>query len=467
VQRNAAVVTAGNPGSVVRPDLTYIYVNPAWQRNTGYTSSEALQSHVGELVASVRMDSSLLTQLQAKAQETNPEQKGLSFHSDAFIYKRKDGTEYDAEVAMYPVHEIERPTFHVVIHRDITKKKKVEREYRTIADNFPNGAIALLDTDLRYVIAGGSVLRDIGFPRESLEGKTIQEAFPPEMLAINELPMKQALQGIETTFDMPLKGRLFRTRNFPVKDGLGQVTGIVSMALDVTKDVARDQIKSDFISLASHQLRSPLTAMRWILSRLRKEDQLTAAQHDLAERAYRAAIQMGGSIRTMLTISEVDGGRAAPHFSDVRLLPLIQEIVSEQQASPDKKVTSEVVCEDIVFSSDEQFLKEILWNLLSNAYKYSSNGGKVSVSVHNDATGVHIAVSDTGCGIPAHQQDKVFSKFFRASNVVSGHTEGTGLGLYLVYSLVQALGGTITFVSRENSGSTFMLTLPVTTVHHA
>ena len=112
--------------------------------------------------------------------------------------------------------------------------------------------------------------------------------------------------------------------------------------------------------------------------------------------------------------------------------------------------------------SDPALLKEVLSNIISNAIKYSPAGQSVRVNVTQHGNGVTVAVSDQGCGIPAAEQGKVFSMFFRAENAQRMPVSGTGLGLYLVYSLVTFLGGSISFTSEENRGTTFSIFLPLT-----
>ena len=115
---------------------------------------------------------------------------------------------------------------------------------------------------------------------------------------------------------------------------------------------------------------------------------------------------------------------------------------------------------DLHTRTDEQLLIEILDNLLSNSYNYTPRGGKVSVKAKKEGDMIRIDVSDTGFGIPKAEQSKIPKKFFRASNIASPAAAGTGIGLYMVYNIVRLIGGTISFVSKENKGTTFTLLFP-------
>jgi signal transduction histidine kinase len=111
---------------------------------------------------------------------------------------------------------------------------------------------------------------------------------------------------------------------------------------------------------------------------------------------------------------------------------------------------------------DPKLIRIIFQNLISNAVKYTPSRGKVEVTVKNIGDNLEIVVSDTGYGIPANQQDKVFTKLFRADNIQAMDTEGTGLGLYIIKSVLDESGGKISFVSKENKGTTFTVVLPMT-----
>ena len=111
-------------------------------------------------------------------------------------------------------------------------------------------------------------------------------------------------------------------------------------------------------------------------------------------------------------------------------------------------------------TADAELLKEILINLISNAYKYTPAGGRVTINASAQGPQIAVTITDTGYGIPAEEHDRVSTKFFRASNVGKINESGTGIGLYLVYKLVKILNGSISFVSRENHGTTFTLLLP-------
>lgn len=247
----------------------------------------------------------------------------------------------------------------------------------------------------------------------------------------------------------------------------GEAGGYLLLVRDITQEKRVDSVKSEFMSLASHQLRTPLTSIRWALGRFSRTmaDRLTPEELRLLGVMRESASAMSDTIRTMLSISRVEAGlhAATPtEFYVRKFLQLFEEVFAE--AARIKKIDFTVEChKDIKLTTDRLILREILENLLSNAIKYTNEGGSVSVKVWQDQDAVHIAVEDTGVGIPEHQHEKIFSKFFRAENILLMDMQGTGLGLYLVSRLVAVLRGSINFTSVLNKGTCFVLTLPADT----
>ena len=143
---------------------------------------------------------------------------------------------------------------------------------------------------------------------------------------------------------------------------------------------------------------------------------------------------------------------------------VIEEVIADHQLTvTDKNLSIKFspVKDNIKIISDSVVLKEIIGNLVSNAIKYTPNGGQISVKLSTKDKTLIVAVSDTGLGIPESYKDNVFTKFFRGENVIRQETSGTGLGLYLVKGLVNELGGDVWFESTEGKGSTFYLSLPL------
>ncbi len=243
----------------------------------------------------------------------------------------------------------------------------------------------------------------------------------------------------------------------------GESRGLVFLFRDVTHEKRIDAAKSEFMSLASHQLRTPLTTVRWALGRLNKsEQQLSETQRGMLSAAKNATQLMAETINAMLTISRIEAGQIDVKREAVDLRRLVEDIRLESQPEFAWKEQAFVVeaPQRMEVRTDMQLLKEVLSNLIRNAFKYTDEKGRVSVRVSQDRERVRIDIEDTGVGIPLHQQDRVFQKFFRADNAISKEPDGTGLGLYLVSITVSLLGGSITFSSEEGRGTVFSVFLP-------
>ncbi len=225
-----------------------------------------------------------------------------------------------------------------------------------------------------------------------------------------------------------------------------------------------DAIKTEFISLASHQLRTPLTSVRWTLGFLRDGEagELSKEQKEVVQSGLKDARRMADVIYTLLQISRLDAGEIQTFVHHVTLYDLIEKSCEAYEGKYNRagqKIT--IICpKELALITDPDILREVLDNLISNAVKYTPSKGSISIRAKEEEDGVMIQVTDSGFGIPKDQQNRLFTKFFRASNAVKKGCSGTGLGLYMVNALVQLLGGGITFTSQEDKGSTFTVSLP-------
>jgi len=273
------------------------------------------------------------------------------------------------------------------------------------------------------------------------------------------------MQKLEPAFriELPLlSSKIFLLDYLPIIEN-GKARGHLFLYRDITKERRIDAAKSEFMSLASHQLRTPLTSIRWALGRLSKRMELLDAKDSMLDSARKSAAHMAETIDTMLSISRIESEEFPLQYSDVSLQNFLSELIARYEEDCRKKyLTLTLECEDIHFEVDRKVLEEIVQNLLVNAIKYTPAGGNILIRGFQESDSVLLQVEDTGLGIPQSQQNRVFSKFFRADNVLQVVTEGTGLGLYLTFSLTRLLDGTISFQSEEGKGTIFSLTLPHT-----
>ncbi len=246
----------------------------------------------------------------------------------------------------------------------------------------------------------------------------------------------------------------------------GKPLGAIEVFRDITLEQEVDRMKSEFISLASHQLRTPLSAIKTYTHMLFDGymGELNAAQKNSLSTIIGASNRMNELISTLLNITRMESGTIAVTPKAVRIDSVADDVVKELSLMAGSKSIKLAVSvkpdTGIHLTTDALILKEVLTNLVSNAIKYTPEKGNVDVKLRVERGNVITEVRDSGWGIPKFSQDQIFSKFFRAHNIVKRETTGTGLGLYLVKGLIDALGGRIWFTSEEGKGTSFFFSLP-------
>jgi PAS domain S-box-containing protein len=246
----------------------------------------------------------------------------------------------------------------------------------------------------------------------------------------------------------------------------GKPVGAIEVFRDISFEEEVDRIKSEFISLASHQLRTPLSSIKTYTHMLKDGymGEVTSAQASALQTIVEASDRMNELITTLLNITRMESGAIATSVRNIKIDNLVREVVRELSVPASNKQLKLDLSISGKYSAsvrtDRAILKEIIINLVSNAVKYTPPKGKVHIKARLRKDQVLIQISDTGWGIPKYSQDQIFSKFFRAENIVKRETTGTGLGLYLVKGLVESINGKIWFESREGEGTDFFLSLP-------
>lgn len=222
-----------------------------------------------------------------------------------------------------------------------------------------------------------------------------------------------------------------------------------------------DQMKSDFVSFASHQLRTPMAGMNWMLELVAETPGLPPEAAGPLQDARASAARLVALVNDLLDVARLESGRVVMDITDVRLDELTGEAAAElRPLADDKQQQFTLQTAPVTVSVDRQLLRQVVLNLLSNAIKYTPAGGTVDVSVSNGAGSAILSVRDTGIGIEPAAQARLFEKFFRADNAVALETEGTGLGLHVVKLVVEQFDGRVSCVSEVGRGSTFEVTLP-------
>ncbi|MEO6729462.1 MAG: ATP-binding protein [Candidatus Dojkabacteria bacterium] len=251
----------------------------------------------------------------------------------------------------------------------------------------------------------------------------------------------------------------------PLKDLNDKVIGCVVVFRDITKEREIDKAKTEFVSLASHQLRTPLSAINWYSEMLTDGDagKLNKEQNEFVAEINKGSKRMVDLVNSLLNVSRIDVGTFAIDPKPTDIVEVAQSLVKEMQVTIlQKELKVNENYEKIPLTPlDPNLIRIVIQNILSNAVKYTDPKKELNISISNDKENINIEITDQGFGIPKEQQGKIFEKLFRADNVRQKDVEGTGLGLYIVKSIVETSGGKIRFESVENQGTTFFISIPL------
>jgi len=252
---------------------------------------------------------------------------------------------------------------------------------------------------------------------------------------------------------------------FGFTNSWGEKIGLLTL-VDITKQKKAEDAKSEFVSLASHQLRTPIAGMKWSIELLQMDnpESLTDRQRKYIDRLLESIRRMAILVDDFLRVSRFELGTFQPEFAEVDLNKLCENILVEQAVRANqKKIQVKTFFDPSVamVKTDPNLMRMIITNIYTNAVKYTREAGTIHLGFGKKDDDLVITIEDNGMGIPPGDQDAIFSKLFRAANAVRNVPDGTGLGLYIVREAVSVLRGSVSFTSTENIGTTFEVVLPL------
>ena len=226
-----------------------------------------------------------------------------------------------------------------------------------------------------------------------------------------------------------------------------------------------DSAKDEFVSMASHQLRTPLTSIKGFISMVLEGDagKVTKMQRQLLSEAFSSSERMVHLINEFLSVSRVQTGKFLIEKRQFDLAKVIaQEVRALRTTAESRDLTLTFISPDepVLVLADEAKIRQVLMNFIDNALYYSKSGTAIVIRIEAE-NDVRVTVTDTGIGVPANQQAKLFTKFFRADNARTQRPDGTGVGLYLAKMIIDGHRGKVIFSSKEGKGSTFGFSLPL------
>ncbi len=341
-------------------------------------------------------------------------------------------------------------------------------------------ALLVYDQNFAVQLMNPAAERLLGLKQAELLGQTLtpKNAENPKLQRLTQIifptlaptivPRSRAgeyPQVIDTSFTDPYLE--IRTITTPIADGSGQVMGFMKIIRDRTREASLAKTKTEFIAVASHQLRTPITNLEWSLETIAGDPGLNGALKEIADGAVSSVKLLRTIVEDLLNITKIEEGRFGYNFKETDLAEYLEKFL--ENVLPQARRVGISVYFDKPKESlpkvqmDQQKISMVLQNLLDNAIRYNVANGTVTVGVlkQPNAPFLEVTVKDTGIGIPAEEAEKLFTKFYRASNAAKSAADGSGLGLYIAKNVIMAHGGRIWVESELNRGSVFHFTLPV------
>jgi len=246
-----------------------------------------------------------------------------------------------------------------------------------------------------------------------------------------------------------------------------EIIGTLVTLHDITREKMVEKMKTEFVSISAHQLRTPLSAIKWTLRMLLDGDlgEITGEQKDFIEKTYKSNERMITLINDLLNVTRIEEGKHLYKPALASIESIVQSVINSlKEEIQRRKLKFEFIKPKKklpLIRMDVEKIGLAIQNLIENAVRYTEPEGKVKVSLGGDKKEIKFEIEDTGVGIPENQKDRIFTKFFRGANVIRMETEGSGLGLFITKNIIEAHGGKIWFESEEGRGSTFFFTLPI------
>ena len=412
---------------------------------------------------------------------------------------RKDGGLVDIEISLSHFSQGEE-RFSIGLVSDITLRieteqkilqlnhdleKKVEKRtrelrdsqkiYQLIARNFPEGTINVFDQNLDYVFVEGEELYSLGITSEKLIGTNYLDRLPKKLHNEIKTNLSKAFNGESMSFQVSLKRNHYQINSVPLIREDGNINQILVVERNVTqqtnlnnqmlealeKEKSLNELKTRFVSMASHEFRTPLSAIlsssdlvkkyieKGILTKTTKHlDRIRNSVHNLID-----------ILSDFLSIDEMESDRVQYNPRPCNIIEFFNNSIADLEVILKKgqffNVEFELTKETFLF--DPRVLLHVLNNLITNAIKYSDEGDLIEIKVYDRANSLNFYVRDFGIGIPEEDQENLSERFFRAQN--AENIQGTGLGLYIVQRYLRIMNGSMRFESEENKGTTFFVEL--------
>lgn len=357
-------------------------------------------------------------------------------------------------------------------------RKKAEEEQKKIAliiSNFSDpiivvdrlGSINLFNPSAKDILKISEKSLGVVIDRKnnySLEN--FREVVGREFIVKNNKDLKSDDRNIEEAIiKIDNEEQVYKVITSKVISGGREDLGTMKIFYNLTREKRIDRLKSEFISIAAHQLRTPLSAIKWSIKLVLDEDagSINHEQKEMLAKGYSSNERMIALVNDMLNVSRIEEGRFGYSFSKGDFLSALNIVLGSLEPEIKSKNISLIINKPDEIPPvlmDKEKVTLVLQNLVENAIKYSPEQGKVFIDIGFGKNSLVFKIKDNGVGIPKEDKKKLFSKFFRANNVIRMQTEGSGLGLFICKNVIESHKGKISCISEEGKGSEFCFTLP-------
>ena len=353
---------------------------------------------------------------------------------------------------------------HDFLKRAREKTEEEKNKTMAIINNSPDGLI-VFDENQRVVLLNPMAENFLEVHISDIEQKTL-----PELVRFEGFKKLTSIVGkkMKNIFREELAltpHLLLEVSAIPILKNRRK-SGTLIILHNITREKRVERMKTEFVSIAAHQLRTPLSAIKWTLKMFTEGDfgKITPKQKEFMEKIYKSNERMITLVNDLLNVAHVEEGRYIYKKSFTDIGKMCQDIVQLYKGELERKhIKFNFIRPDVLpgVMVDQEKIRMTFRNIFENAIKYTPKGNEITVSIKNFDNELEISISDSGVGIPEKEQDRIFSKFFRGGNIIRMETQGTGLGLFIAKNIVEAHKGRIWFESEENKGTTFYFTLPL------
>lgn len=484
-------LNSANSGIIITDNLQndnpIIYCNRAFEKITGYNHNEIIGHNCRFLQAQDRMqeERELIKKAVEEGEECRVEMRNY----------RKNGTLFWNELLISPVKSSDGTVTHFIgVQNDITDRKKIENDLRLEKDMFEKKivertkelrdneaflssiiqtvreSLLVLDADYKVISANAHFLNSFKVTQEDTVGKILFELgnHQWDIEALKELltkilPTNNPVIDFEVEHDFPYIGKKIMLLNAYRIEFEGQYKDRILIAIeDITDKKEIDRRKDDFLSIASHELKTPLTTIKGLVQLLQRMKPQEASEkfNSTLEKAALYVDRLNSLISELLDTSKIQSGNIEIHKEPFDIDKILLDTVeSLSLATPEYHIDLKSNTNAVILG-DELQISQVINNLISNAIKYSPNSYNVEVYGTRVGNFVKVSVKDYGMGISAQDQTKIFERFFRARDIQKKFP-GMGIGLYICHEIVAGHQGTLWVESEMGSGSTFNFTLPI------